>query len=160
MTAIYLNLLSSTPARRVLRGSVGTLRRALDDLVSRQLLQTTTRLQEAMATAKQRAPRQSRNTESAAATRRILRRPDDAILDASIPAYFIGRNHHGLWIARDESGRNGGLFLLKSSAIRFANRATRPTGCAVILTDERFELDVPNRGNPLLGWSAAWKRSG
>lgn len=72
---------------------------------------------------------------------------DPEVLSEIIPAFFIGRNRAGLWVARDAKGRAGGLFLLKSSAVAFARG--RSAGCALIFPTERFELDLPNEGNPL-----------
>jgi hypothetical protein len=77
---------------------------------------------------------------------------DPGIIDASIPAFFVGRNRDGFWLARDAKGENGGIFLFKSSALAFARRACRPLGCAMIFLSERFELDVKNRGNPLVDY--------
>jgi hypothetical protein len=75
---------------------------------------------------------------------------DPGILDASIPAFFIGRDGDGFWVARDVKGRVGGIFLLESSALAFARRNSWPSGCATISSSERFELDVENQGNPLV----------
>jgi hypothetical protein len=75
---------------------------------------------------------------------------DPAILNAAIPAFFIGRNKEGFWLARDAKGRIGGIFLFESSALAFARRNSRPSGCATIFPSERFELDVENQGNPLI----------
>jgi hypothetical protein len=75
---------------------------------------------------------------------------DPGILSASIPAFFIGRNKQGFWVARDARGRIGGVFLLANSALSFARRNSAPTGCATIFPSERFELDLENRGNPLV----------
>jgi hypothetical protein len=83
---------------------------------------------------------------------------DPGIVSEAIPAFFIGRNSQGLWVARDIKGRIGGIFLLESSALSFARRNSQPAGCATIFPSERFELDLPNQGNPLaaqLGW---WMR--
>jgi hypothetical protein len=80
---------------------------------------------------------------------------DPGIVSEAIPAFFIGRNRQGLWIAREAKGRIGGIFLLESSALSFARRHSRPAGCATIFPSERFELDLENQGNPfagLLGW--------
>ena len=75
---------------------------------------------------------------------------DPEIVSAAIPAFFIGRNRAGLWVAREANGRAGGLFLFKSSAVDFANRQSAPTGCALVFPTETFELDIENRGNPLI----------
>jgi len=78
-------------------------------------------------------------------------RPLDAgILSEAIPAFFIGRNQDGFWIARDAKGRIGGLFLCKASAVSFARAQSRPAGCATIFPTDRFELDLKNSGNPLI----------
>jgi hypothetical protein len=75
---------------------------------------------------------------------------DPRVLNASIPAFFIGRDSDGFWLARDVKGENGGIFLLKSSALAFARRISGRDGCATIFLSERFELDVENHGNPLM----------
>jgi hypothetical protein len=75
---------------------------------------------------------------------------DPAILNEAIPAFFIGRNKEGFWVARDASGRIGGIFLLENSALSFAKRSSRPAGCATIFSSERIELDLENKGNPLV----------
>lgn len=87
-----------------------------------------------------------RRSDQAAALRPI--NPD--VVSTAIPAFFIGRNDAGLWVAREANGRVGGLFLFKSSAVDFANRQSGPTRCALVFPAETFELDVENRGNPLI----------
>jgi hypothetical protein len=47
---------------------------------------------------------------------------DPGIVSAAIPAFFIGRNKQGFWVARDAKGKFGGIFLLKDSALSFARR--------------------------------------
>ncbi|MCP3411038.1 hypothetical protein [Bradyrhizobium sp. CCGB01] len=75
---------------------------------------------------------------------------DPDVVSAAIPAFFIGRNGAGLWVAREANGRVGGLFLFKSSAVDFANRQSGLTRCALVFPAETFELDIENRGNPLI----------
>ncbi len=89
-----------------------------------------------------RQPRQQPATE--------LGQIDPDVVSAAIPAFFIGRNEAGLWVAREVNGRAGGLFLFKSSAIDFANRQCTPSRCALVFPAETFELDIENRGNPLI----------
>ena len=72
---------------------------------------------------------------------------DPGIVNEAIPAFFIGRNREGFWLARDVKGKVGGIFLFESSALSFARRNSRPAGCATIFPFERFELDLENRGN-------------
>ena len=38
---------------------------------------------------------------------------DPGIVNETIPAFFIGRNMEGFWVARDANGQIGGIFLLK-----------------------------------------------
>jgi hypothetical protein len=75
---------------------------------------------------------------------------DPGIVNESIPAFFIGRNKEGFWVARDVKGQIGGIFLLETSALSFAKTNSRPAGCATIFPSERFELDLENKGNPLV----------
>lgn len=76
---------------------------------------------------------------------------DPTVVDASIPTFFVGRNRDGFWIARDTKGENGGIFLFRSSALAFARRLSGSSGYATVFPSERFELDVKNQGNPLIG---------
>jgi hypothetical protein len=75
---------------------------------------------------------------------------DPGIVSETIPAFFIGRNKEGFWVAREAKGRIGGLFVLEASALSFARNESRPQGCATIYPSERFELDLANSGNPLV----------
>ena len=77
---------------------------------------------------------------------------DPAVINASIPTFFVGRDRDGFWLALDADGENAGAFLFKSSAIAFARRVSRPRGCAMVFLSERFELDVENHGNLLIGY--------
>jgi hypothetical protein len=75
---------------------------------------------------------------------------DPGIVNDAIPAFFIGRNQEGFWVARDVKGRIGGIFLLETSAVSFARKNSQPAGCATIYPSERFELDLEDKGNPLI----------
>jgi hypothetical protein len=75
---------------------------------------------------------------------------DAGIVSDAIPAFFIGRNRDGFWVARDAKGRIGGLFVLKASAVSFARLQSGLAGCATIFPTDRFELDLKNSGNPLI----------
>jgi hypothetical protein len=77
-------------------------------------------------------------------------RPGPEDLSEAIPVFFIGRNQHGHWVARGADGKSGGLFWRKQAAIRFATRSAWPARCATIFPTENIELDLENRGNPLL----------
>jgi hypothetical protein len=95
------------------------------------------------------------STEAPATVIPQFRPLDPGIVSETIPAFFIGRNIEGFWVARDARGQIGGIFLLKGSAVSFARKNSPPTGCATIFPSEKIELDLENRGNPLvaqLGW--------
>jgi hypothetical protein len=83
---------------------------------------------------------------------------DPGIVNETIPAFFIGRNMEGFWVARDVNGQVGGIFLLESSALSFARENSLAAGCATIHLTERFELDLENKGNPLVVWLGPWMR--
>ncbi|BAR54856.1 hypothetical protein NK6_1672 [Bradyrhizobium diazoefficiens] len=100
----------------------------------------------AMAAIALQASRRRPDTRQAAALKPL----DPDVVSAAIPAFFIGRNSAGLWVAREANGRVGGLFLFKSSAVDFANRQSAPARCALVFPAETFELDIENRGNPLV----------
>ena len=92
------------------------------------------------------------------AAMRLPQRPDPSIISEAIPLFFIGRNKDGFWVARDADGSAGGIFLLKRSALQFANTNTQPWGCATMFVEERFELDIENKGNPLVAHLGAARR--
>ena len=91
-----------------------------------------------------------RQPEAQLAQAATLKPLDPDVVSASIPAFFIGRNKAGLWVAREANGSIGGLFLFKSSAVDFANRQSKPARCALVFPTDTFELDIENRGNPLI----------
>jgi hypothetical protein len=95
--------------------------------------------------------------EPAAATR-LPQRPDPSILSEAIPLFFIGQNRDGFWVARDVDGRVGGIFLRKQSALKFADKNAPPVGCAKMVLLGRFDLDIENKGNPLVARLAVAKR--
>jgi hypothetical protein len=83
---------------------------------------------------------------------RLPRRPDASIINEVIPLFFIGRNRNGFWVAREAKGRTGGVFLFKTSALRFAERNSIPIGCATMEIKHDFELDLPCRSNTIAAW--------
>ena len=82
-------------------------------------------------------------------------RPDATMISEAIPLFYIAQNSNGFWLAREASGRTGGLFLLKRSALRFARNKSEPAGCATMFLAEPLELDVENQGSSFAGLLAA-----
>ena len=93
-----------------------------------------------------------------ASVTKLPQRPDPSILSDAIPLFFIGQNRDGFWVARDADGRVGGIFVFKQSALQFADKNAPPVGCAKMFLSERFELDIENKGNPLVARLGAAKR--
>ena len=110
------------------------------------------------AAGRERAHGESQPADQPAASTAPFQRLDPDILSDTIPAFFIGRNEEGFWVARDVNGRIGGIFLFESSALAFAKRNSLPAACATIYPSERFELDLENRGNPLVAALASLLR--
>jgi hypothetical protein len=78
------------------------------------------------------------------------KRPNFSVLSEAIPLFYIALNNHGLWVAREAEGRCGGVFLLRRSAVRFAQQKTAPDGCALMFLDDPCELDVTNEGGRIV----------
>ena len=97
-------------------------------------------------------PEMAATSVTAAAAFRPL---DPDIVNETIPAFFIGRNRQGFWLARDVNGRIGGIFLFESSAVVFARANSGAAGCATVYLSEPFELDLENRGNPFVAQLAS-----
>jgi hypothetical protein len=78
------------------------------------------------------------------------KRPPRRVLNESIPLFFISRDKNGFWIAREAEGTTGGIFLFKRSTLRFAERNSKPSGCAMMFLAAPRDLDVDNRATQLL----------
>ena len=87
---------------------------------------------------------------AAASTDTPFRPLDPDVVNETIPAFFIGRNRQGFWVARDVNGRIGGIFLFEISAVSFAKAKSGAAGCATVYLSQPFELDLENGGNPLV----------
>ena len=95
-----------------------------------------------------RSPRQAVNGLDTLAS--FPKRPDISVLSETIPLFYIGQNNDGFWVAREASGRCGGVFLLRRSALRFAQQKSVPAGCATMLLNDPLELDVTNEGSRIV----------
>jgi hypothetical protein len=61
------------------------------------------------------------------------------------PLFLIGKNSHGNWVVRDQSGLCGGLFVGRAEALKFAmfENGNRPN--AVIMVPGVLELDISGK---------------
>ncbi len=78
------------------------------------------------------------------------KRPDLSVLSETISLFYIARNKHGFWVAREAEGRCGGEFLFRRSAVRFARHEGAPAGCAMMFLNEPLDLDLANEGSRLV----------
>jgi hypothetical protein len=142
MAAITCNAIRKEHVLGPVRIILATFRKMLDAFVSDRMRYV------AAASAEQKRKRVQIPPAEQAQTPAVQFAPlDPSILSDAIPAFFIGRDSAGFWVAREATGRIGGLFLLKSSALSFAREQSRLAGCATIFPTERFELDLENEGN-------------
>jgi hypothetical protein len=58
------------------------------------------------------------------------------------PRFLIGMDSRGRWVAQDQRGLCGGLFVNRAEAVRFAMRETGRRPQAVILVSGILELDM------------------
>jgi hypothetical protein len=57
-------------------------------------------------------------------------------------SWLIGKNRNGHWVARDEAGRHGGLFVDRTEALRYVMFETARHPQAVIMEPGILELDA------------------
>ena len=56
--------------------------------------------------------------------------------------FFVGKNSRGNWVAQDQTGLCGGLFIGRAEAIRFALFETGNRPEAIVFVPSAFELDL------------------
>jgi hypothetical protein len=68
--------------------------------------------------------------------------PDPSQIRSNHPLFFVGKDGHGAWVAQDQSGRCGGIFVDQAKAVKFAlsENGNRPQG--IILVPGILELDT------------------
>ena len=59
--------------------------------------------------------------------------------------FLIGRNCHGEWVVRDQSGLRGGLFVNRAEALKYAMFENGRTPQAVVMVPGPLELDLISR---------------
>ena len=61
---------------------------------------------------------------------------------AALPLVFIGRNHRGHWVAQEQNGRYGGLFVNRDQAIKYALTENGHHSETIIELSRKIELDM------------------
>ena len=74
--------------------------------------------------------------------------------------WFIGLNSDGHWVVRDEDALNGGVFIERRDAIRFALVESRKRPLTLLMLPEVMEAGIPltscgSSGGPLHAKSTA-----
>jgi hypothetical protein len=59
-----------------------------------------------------------------------------------LSAFRIGRDEQGNWVALDQDGLRGGLFISRADAVRFATRANIRDPQEIIMVPGPLELDM------------------
>jgi hypothetical protein len=59
-----------------------------------------------------------------------------------LPRFLIGKDSHGRWVAQDQRGLCGGLFLSRAEAIRYAMFESGRRPQAVIMVPGVLEFDM------------------
>ena len=60
---------------------------------------------------------------------------------------FIGRNHRGQWIAQEQHGLYGGLFVSRAEAIKYALFENGQHPETIVELSREIELDMGRRPN-------------
>ena len=65
-----------------------------------------------------------------------------SLSSTSSSLFLVGKDSHGRWVAQDQSGLHGGLFVGRAEALKFAmfENGNRPQ--AVIMVPDVLELDM------------------
>ena len=58
------------------------------------------------------------------------------------PLFLVGKDSHGNWVARDQSGLCGGLFVGRDEALKFARAENGNRPQAIVMVDDVLELDM------------------
>ena len=56
--------------------------------------------------------------------------------------FLVGKDSHGHWVAKDPSGRRGGLFIDRTEALKYAMFENGRHPQAVIMVPDVLELDM------------------
>src|SRR5215475_10060687 len=58
------------------------------------------------------------------------------------PLFLVGKDSQGHWVARDQSGLCGGIFVGRAEALKFAMAENGNRPQAVVMVDDVLELDM------------------
>ena len=61
---------------------------------------------------------------------------------SAFPLVFIGQNHSGQWVAQEQNGRYGGLFVNRAQAIKYALGENGHHPETIVELSREIELDM------------------
>ena len=64
---------------------------------------------------------------------------------AALPLVFIGRNHKGDWVAQEQNGLYGGLFVNRAQAIKYALFENGHHPETIVELSREIELDMSDK---------------
>lgn len=59
------------------------------------------------------------------------------------PTVFVGRNRRGNWVAREQNGIFGGLFVNRAHAFKYARIKNGHHSETIVEVSDEIELDIP-----------------
>jgi hypothetical protein len=65
--------------------------------------------------------------------------------------FLVGKNSHGHWVAQDQDGLRGGLFVDRAEALKFARSENGNRPQAVIVVPGVLELDLSSKPPHIAG---------
>jgi hypothetical protein len=78
------------------------------------------------------------------------------------PLFLVGKDSQGHWVARDQSGLCGGLFVGRAEALKFARAENGNRPQAIVVVDDVLELDMsvtPRASRSAIGAASVAKPS-
>ena len=68
---------------------------------------------------------------------------------------FIGRNHRGQWVAQEQNGLYGGLFVSRAQAVKYALFENGQHPETIVELPREIELDMGKNTNTIVSQRAA-----
>lgn len=65
-----------------------------------------------------------------------------------LPIVFIGRNHRGQWVAQEQNGLYGGLFVSRTQALKYALFENGRHPETIVELPREIELDMGRSPSP------------
>jgi len=77
-----------------------------------------------------------------------VKRVEPPSCSAGSTIVFIGKNRRGQWVAQEQSGLYGGLFVGRAQALKYALSENGHHPETIIELSREIELDMHRRGDP------------